>query len=451
MGFVAKHAWGRYPVMFVVLCLWSATPVFAIAPTVAKAVPDNGATEVDPKLRQIRIVFDQDMETRGGFSVCGGGDTFPALVGRPRWADKRTFIMTVRLKPEHDYKFSINCPAAMNFQSAAGESAVPYPISFRTAKGGGGEEALLAELNAAAVEVLREMIDEQYSYRDRLGLDWDQLFKDHTQMMVDAQTPRRFAQIAAVMLANAQDKHIWFVADGEHIPSFMRPMTPNANAELLPTLVPGWQQQNGIVYTGLFDDGIGYVRIDSWSTNDPRAYEPVYRLIGAHPDMKGLIIDVRFNGGGSETLAQDLAGCFVDKPVVYAKHVYRDPASDSGFTKAFERTLEPNPGRPKYRGKVAVLSGPVVMSSCEAFVLMMKQAPKATVFGATTQGASGNPRAYELGNGVTAFLSSWKSMLPDGTAFEGVGVEPDVEVAVSEQAFTDGDPVLDAAMKHLRE
>ncbi|MEZ6193766.1 MAG: S41 family peptidase [Phycisphaerales bacterium] len=451
MRFDALRAWIGCPAVFVVLCALWVAPVFAIAPTVMEAEPDNGATGVDPALRQIKIVFDQDMETWGGLSVCGGGETFPALVGRPRWADKRTFIMTVRLRPEHDYKFSINCPAAMNFKSAAGESATPYPISFRTARSDGGGEASVAELNAAAVEVLREMIDQQYSYRDRLGLDWDELFKDHTPLMADAKTPKRFAQIAGVMLANAQDKHIWLVVEGEHIPSFVRPMTPNANAQLLPTLVPGWQQQNDIVYTGMFEDGIGYVRIDSWSTNDARGYEPVYRLIGGRPEMKGLIIDVRFNGGGSETLAQDLAGCFVDGPVIYAKNVYRDPASDSGFTEVFERMLEPNIGRPKFGGKVAVLSGPVVMSSCEAFVLMMKQAPKAEVFGSATQGCSGNPRGYDLGNGVTVFLPSWKSMLPDGTEFEGVGVEPDVEVAAGRQDFEAGDPVLEAGLKYLRE
>ena len=156
MRFVALHAWGRYPVVWVVLCLLFAAPGFSIPPTVAEAVPDNGATGVDPKLRQIKIVFDQDMETRGGYSVCGGGETFPALVGRPRWADKRTFIMTVRLRPDHDYKFSINCPAAMNFQSAAGESATPYPISFRTSSGiVGDSEASVAELSFATLDLDR--------------------------------------------------------------------------------------------------------------------------------------------------------------------------------------------------------------------------------------------------------------------------------------------------------
>jgi len=445
------HASAKATIVFVFACLLGVTPAFAVRPTVVKTEPANGEQGVDPTLRRITIEFDQDMDTRGGRSICGGGDLFPKIVGNPRWDDKRTFIITVRLKPSHDYALSINCPAALNFRSADGESVVPYPVRFKTGGGEGAEDLPVSEINAAAVEVLREMIDQQYSYRDRLGLDWDQLFNDHKQLLIDSTTPKRFAQIAGVLLAHAKDKHIWLNVAGEHVPSYVRPMTPNANAEILPDLIPNWQQHNGIVYTGLFDDGVVYIRIDSWSSRDPRAYEGLYRMIGQHADAPGMVVDVRFNGGGSETLALDLAGCFIDDPVVYAKNVYRTPSTDSGFTEVLDRALEPNPGRPAYRGKIAVLSGPVVISSCEAFVLMMKQVPTATVFGDTTQGSSGNPKAYDLGNGVTVYLPSWKAMLPDGTEFEGVGVEPDVPVDTQPADFKQRDPVLEAALEHLRD
>lgn len=437
-----------------IMCALSTQPALAVRPTVVKTTPANGEKQVDPGLRQITFEFDQDMNTRGGRSICGGGDTFPKIVGSMRWSGKRTFVMSVRLQPNHDYRLSVNCPSALNFRSAAGEPVVPYPVRFTTGDGGQGADAKqvpVSELNKAAVDILREMIDQHYAYRDRLGLDWDGLFEDHKQLLIDSKTPTRFAQIAGVMLAHAQDKHVWLDADGDRVSTYIRPMTPNANANLLPTLVPNWRKSGRIVYTGMFEDGVMYVRIDSWSTRDLRAYEGLYRLIGEHTDAPGLIIDVRFNGGGNETLASDLAGCFIDQPVVYAKHVFRDPDSASGFTPTRERTLRPNPGRPAYRGKIAVLSGPVVMSSCEAFVLMMKQVPTATVFGEATQGASGNPRGYDLGNGVVVHLSSWKSMRPDGTEIEGVGIEPDVKVDAGSAGFRDNDPVLEAALAHLRE
>jgi len=436
----------------------AAQPLMAVRPTVIKATPDNGDKDVDPTLRRITIEFDQDMDVRYGYSICGGGDQYPKLTGPPRWASKRRLFITVRLQPNHDYAFSINCLAALKFRNVVGEPAIPYPITFSTGAGKPGDagkeqaepDQLTSDQNKAAIQALREKIDQRYSYRDRLGLDWDKLFNDHRRLLLNAKTPKRFAQIAGVMLAQTRDMHIWLTVDGEIVPGFSNPVAPNANAQLLPNLVPGWRQHSDIVYSGMFDDGTGYLRIDSWTPRGQRDYEGAFRFLGEHLDAPGFVIDVRFNNGGGELWARDLAGCFVDEPAVYAKNITRDPIADGGFTPVHERVLEPNPGRPNYKGRVAVLSGPRVLSSCEAFVLMMKQAPNANVFGATTRGASGNPMPYDLGNGVTVLLPSWKAMLPDGTEFEGVGIEPDVRVDAKRSDFAERDPVLDAALKHLR-
>ncbi len=90
------------------------------------------------------------------------------------------------------------------------------------------------------------------------------------------------------------------------------------------------------------------------------------------------------------------------------------------------------------------------MSSNESFLLMMKQAPDAVIVGARSQGSSGNPKPHDLGNGVTVFLPSWKDMTVDGHELEGVGVPPDIEVNATANDFRESDPVLTAALEHLR-
>jgi C-terminal processing protease CtpA/Prc len=168
-------------------------------------------------------------------------------------------------------------------------------------------------------------------------------------------------------------------------------------------------------------------------------------------ETRALVIDVRVNGGGDERMAQEFAGCFVAERRLYAIHVYRDPASQSGFTAPRERWVEPNATRPRYEGRVAVLSGPVVMSSCESFLLMMKCVPDAVIIGAPSQGSSGNPRPHDLGNGVTVFLPSWKDLTPEGEEIEGIGIPPDIEVPTSPSDFQTADPVLAKALAYLRE
>jgi C-terminal processing protease CtpA/Prc len=90
------------------------------------------------------------------------------------------------------------------------------------------------------------------------------------------------------------------------------------------------------------------------------------------------------------------------------------------------------------------------MSSNESFLLMMKQSPNTTIVGARSQGSSGNPKPHDLGNGVTLFLPSWKDLTAEGQELEGVGIAPDIEVNAKADDFNESDPVLAAALEHLR-
>jgi len=106
--------------------------VTAAPPKVVEATPDNGATDVDPTLKEMRIVFDQDMNPRG-VSVVGTGPTFPGAQGKmPKWEDARTCLIPIQLGPNREYKLSINSERFKGFQNTNGEPAEPYPIEFKT-------------------------------------------------------------------------------------------------------------------------------------------------------------------------------------------------------------------------------------------------------------------------------------------------------------------------------
>jgi len=441
-----------YRIIAVIVLLFSLTAgALGAPPKVVETVPENGAQDVDASLRQIRIVFDQDMD-HSGYSICGGGENYPKTIGSPRWINKRTIAMRVRLVPNHTYQLSINCPSYRNFKNTGGESAEPYPIEFRT--GAGGKETKTETLtgdNAEAIEELRRAIDERYSYRDIRNIDWDELFSRYSPAMQSSTTPEEFAEEAAAMLANAQDAHIRVKVGERSVKGgFKRRVTGNYAPKILEKTVPGWRKRSDAVFTGQFNDEIGYIFIGSWDSERKEELEEAYNALEKFSDAPGLIIDVRGNSGGAEPLAQEFAGCFIDEPKVYARHVYRSVDVEGGFTRPSNRILEPSEGRPKYRGKIAVLTGPVNMSSCEAFLLMMKQVPGCKLIGGKSYGSSGNPKPTELGNGVTVYLPSWKAMRPDGTCFEGEGIAPDILVKTTEQELKSEDPVLKAALEWLR-
>jgi hypothetical protein len=429
-----------------------AAPALGDRPTVIKAVPDNGDADVHPDLKEIRVEFDQDMDP-GGYSWVGGGETYPKLRGRPRWISARVCVLPVQLEPNHEYWLSINSHTFTNFRSAKGEPAVPYPIRFTTRSGKVRDkhEKLTVEENRAAITELRRAIMEDYSHRDRLKVDWAKEFEKYTEKLEQAETPAKFAEQAGRLLAAAEDVHIWLKVGPATFPSYRRHVAPNVNLDTLAKTVPGWKVRSSCVTTGRFEDGIGYIMIHTWQPGDDDAFEPAFEALDEFADAKGLIIDVRTNSGGDEVLAGKFAGCFMDKPRIYAKNVNRAAYLPGGFTPELERLIGPTKGRPKHRGKVAVLVGPANMSSCEAFLMMMKQVPGCKLVGTKSYGSSGNPKPTALPNGVTVYLPSWKSMQPDGSPIEGVGIAPDLRVRTLERSFRESDPVLEAALKLLRE
>ena len=436
------------------LAVLSFSPVcFAKPPKVVKSVPENGDINVDPNLREIRVTFDQAM-SHGGYSVVGGGESYPETLGEKagKFRGLRTFTLRVRLKPNHAYWLSINSQKFQKFKNRQGEPAVPYPLKFKTGAGdtpaGGKNEE--ASANKAAVDQLLEAIATQYSHRDRQGIDWPALFESNRGPLEAARDPREFAQLAATLLSKARDKHLWLKHGEEIIPSYVNPMTPNVNYQRLPQLIPNWKQHSPVLASGRWEDGVGYLWIGSWSREKIRQLAPIFDILKEFKDAPALIIDVRGNSGGDERIPLSVAGCFIEEPAVYAKHVVVDPDEPGGFSKPYERVLKPNTEQTAYRGKIAVLSGPVVISSGEAFLLMMKQVPDAVIVGAVSQGSSGNPQPVELDNGVTALVPCWKAMTPDGMEFEGVGIPPDLPVNASPAAFKRDDPVIDAALAHFR-
>ncbi|MBN2581929.1 MAG: Ig-like domain-containing protein, partial [Planctomycetes bacterium] len=278
--------------------------VSAAPPKVVKAEPDNGATNVDPALREIRVTFDQDMST-GGFSWTGGGETYPKVRGRPQWVDKRTCVLLVELEPNHKYYVGVNSPSHKNFRSAGGEPAEWYRISFETGAGSGkvDEAKNWAHDVKAAADELRRAVDQRYSYRDLRGVDWDNRFGEYRERLLAAESPQQFATVAAELLGAAQDVHITIAADDQTMATFRRSIAANMNLRTLARVVPEWTQRSDCVWTGRFSDGIGYIQIGSWSRDQIDALEPAFEALDDFADTKAMIVDVRGNSGGSEPLA----------------------------------------------------------------------------------------------------------------------------------------------------
>ncbi len=422
----------------------------ADAPRVVELSPENGATDVDPAITRMWIKFDQDMGT-SSHSLCGGGDSFPEIVGTPKWTDARTFVIRVKLKRDHDYELSVNCQSFQNFRSAEGVAVQPVPWSFATAeKSKKKSRAKRKKLNKRCLGELMGVLHEEYSYYELRGIDWKALAKQHRKKIHAAKSTRSWVNRVVTMLGEAKDMHLWVDYKKKRTPTFVRRIEPNFHIDGVRAVLPSVKQRNACVITAKTDDNIGYILISTLGNNRAKQIGGVQEILDELKDCKSLILDLRPNGGGNEMLAMPIAAWFVKGKKTYAKHVYRDADGKDGFGSVQLRTMTGNQPPRRFDKPIAVLMGPSNMSSCEAFILMMRQGENVTLFGGTSYGSSGNPKAHLLDNGVTVYVPSWKAMRPDGTCFEGEGIKPDIEVEAKPDEFKKGDPVIERALRSLR-
>lgn len=418
-------------------------------PQVVATAPAHGSALVPAGEMEIRVEFDCDMAP--SFSFMGGGATFPEVVGQPRWETPRICVLPVRTEPRSVYCLGLNGPSNYGFQSKVGQPSAPKPLWFRTAAK--GEHAAFTDQEAQrAFQELSRLVRERYSHRERLGIDWTARLDRFEEQLRAARHPFTFGCAAAELLAVAEDPHLFLRWEGMVLPGFLHAPPPSHNIRAVGARLRDLKQHSNNVLSGLLADDVGYLCIATWERGQEASIRPAFAALEAMRELPFLVLDVRPNGGGDEMLALEFAARFVDRPKVYAKRRSLEPVADGEawqFGEAIEAVLEPAPEESRYLGTVVLLQGPAVLSSCEAFVLMMRQASRCTTLGMPTGGSSGNPKPYPLADELTLHLPSWVAMDAADRPFEGLGIPPDLLVEPSADSFRSGDPILSAALKEI--
>ncbi len=102
-------------------------------PVVVKTVPEAGASNVDPKITEIKVTFSKDMADGTWSWATQSKESFPKVEGKPKYlSDKRTCVLPVKLEPGKTYAIWVNHENYTNFKDADGQSSLPYLLVFKT-------------------------------------------------------------------------------------------------------------------------------------------------------------------------------------------------------------------------------------------------------------------------------------------------------------------------------
>jgi carboxyl-terminal processing protease len=172
-----------------------------------------------------------------------------------------------------------------------------------------------------------------------------------------------------------------------------------------------------------------YLRVSSFAdTNNERKAIEFVRQFSSSPS---LIVDVRGNGGG--TTPGELIRALMNRQWRFwqaSTPQHNALLQAEGAPVRFASIDNPVQAAvaDAYDGSLFVLVDRFCGSACEDFVMPFKTTGRGVLIGETTQGSSGNPYRVELGNAMTITIGAVRYRFPDGSAFEGVGIAPDVPI-----------------------
>lgn len=307
-----------------------------------------------------------------------------------------------------------------------------------------------ADDKTTCFDLLWKDFDRFYSYFPQKSIDWDSIYSVYRPRISENMSDSLFFNTCSEMLQTLLDVHVALYSEkyGFHryYPGYESLYNEgnvhlhlDDSLEITPSRYIGY---------GVTDDSVGYVRIPSFQGDGWG--EEIDGVIGAIGHCKGIVIDVRNNGGGNSRNAERIASRFADSTRLVAYTKWRNGPEHDDYSPLVPYYI--NPADWTYNAPVVLLTNRGCFSSTEMFVLYMRHIPSVTVIGDTTGGGSGNPVSRQLPNGWYYRISRWVEYTSEMQIVEGYGIAPDEVVTVTVNDVATGrDPILERGIELIKQ
>lgn len=301
-------------------------------------------------------------------------------------------------------------------------------------------------------EALWQIIDQHYCFLDykkhEYGLDWQAVHDKYKVRVNSNMDNRQLFEVLANMLSELRDGHVNLNAAHDYARNWSWYEDYPANySDSLERIYLGrdYKIAGGIDYRVL-DDNIGYLRYESFQqgAGDGNLNEVLNEFITCN----GLIIDIRSNGGGNLTNAEQLAARFAQEKTLVGYIQHKTGKGHNDFSSLEPRYLEPS-SLLRWHKPVCVLTNRHVYSAANEFTLYMRALPNVKLVGDHTGGGSGMPFSSSLPNGWSVRFSAVPMYDTQRQPTE-FGIEPDYRVDLTDEDFRRGkDTIIEFARQLL--
>ena len=299
-------------------------------------------------------------------------------------------------------------------------------------------------------EALWEIIDEHYCFFDykqhEYGLDWNEVYNKYKVRVSDKMSEPELFEVLKDMLAELRDGHVNLYTSydlGRYWTwheAYPQNFSDTLERRYLGT---DYKISSGMSYR-ILDDNIGYIRYDSFQL--PVGEGGLDDALSYMALCRGLIIDIRNNGGGNLTTAERLAGRFVQEKTLVSYMQHKTGTGHHDFSSLEARYLEPSSNL-RWHKPVCVLTNRSVFSAANDFAVMMHALPNVKLIGDRTGGGSGLPMSSSLPNGWSVRFSACP-MYDRNKQHTEFGIDPDIPAALTDEATAQG---IDLIIEKARE
>ncbi len=303
----------------------------------------------------------------------------------------------------------------------------------------------------ALFEDLWTTFETDYAPFEERGVDWQEQYEIYRPQVSANTSDEALFGIFRQMLRSLNDGHVSMIIPDEKVYNSNIFYDERIEDELFDLdLIKSQYLKNDFVENG--DGGnvygwigdIGYLHLVFTSDN----LLSFSQILDHFESAKGLIIDMRHNGGGDFTYAYAEFGRLTNVERYAHRSKTKNGKGKEDYTDWFEWNIYPSGNY--FDKPLVLLTDRYTISAGERAVLALKTLPNLVHIGEETNGALSTKVGKELANGWKYSVSPQKIEFHNGEYYEGKGIPPDIfSKNTIEEIEAGQDKTLEAALEQF--